>query len=52
LGFVNGGEEEKLSDAESDGAEGIVVELSEEAGGAAGVEAKAVPDMEWGWHPL
>jgi hypothetical protein len=48
---VNGGEQEKLGEAESSGAEGIFVELGEEAGGAAGVEAKAIPDLERGGHP-
>jgi hypothetical protein len=51
LGFVDGGEEEELGNAEFGGAESVVVELGEEARGTAGVEAKAVPDLERGWHP-
>jgi hypothetical protein len=51
LGLVNRSEEKELGDAKSAGAEGGVVELGEESGGAAGVEAEAVADVERGWHP-
>jgi hypothetical protein len=51
LCLLNSGEEEELGDTQSTGAQCVVIELGDEAGGAAAVEAKAVADLERVCHP-
>ena len=48
---LNGGKQQKLRDSQSTRAQGIVIELCEETGGAPAMETKAVPNIEKRWHP-